>query len=102
MCTAIPAQVIEITKTMDNVPLEGIVSLLGPNGPTGLRKTVPFFLPEEVHEGSFVLLHVEHAIAVIDEKEAMETVRLLSEIEKRREAYMNTVYASDELTEIDE
>jgi hydrogenase maturation factor len=102
MCTAIYAQVIAITKTVNNVQVEGIVSLLGPNGPTGMEETVLFFLDQEVQKGSFVLLHVKHAIAVIDETKAMETIRLIDETKKRYTAYMNTVCTHDELTEIDE
>lgn len=80
MCTAIPAQVIEITKTMDNVPLEGIVSLLGPNGPTSLARRVSLLLTPHAHEGSFVLIHVEHAISIIDEEEARGIAHLIKEL----------------------
>lgn len=80
MCTAIPAQVIAITKTANNTPLEGVVSLLGPNGPTTITRKVSLLLTPQAHEDSFVLLHVEHAISMIDEKEAIELAHLLNEL----------------------
>lgn len=69
MCLAIPAEVIELLPDeMARVSLDGIV------------KTISVGLLEEVAVGDYVVVHVGHALARIDEAEARRTLALIAEM----------------------
>ncbi|EPY03018.1 HypC/HybG/HupF family hydrogenase formation chaperone [Magnetospirillum fulvum] len=69
MCLAIPAEVIELLPDeMARVSLDGIV------------KTISVGLLDEVAVGDYVVVHVGHALARIDEAEARRTLALIAEM----------------------
>ena len=69
MCLSVPAKVIEIKGNMAEVSVGGTIFKAG------------LQLVEDVEIGDYVLLHTGFAIQKISEKEAIETLRLLTEIE---------------------
>ncbi|WP_316227405.1 HypC/HybG/HupF family hydrogenase formation chaperone [Bradyrhizobium sp. SZCCHNR1047] len=69
MCLAIPAEVIKLLP--DDM---AIVSI------DGVSKEVSIALIEEIAVGDYVILHVGHALAKIDPKEARETLDLLRQM----------------------
>lgn len=68
MCLGIPGRVIEVRGSRALVDFGGIVREVDAT-------------MEEVSSGDYVLVHVGIIIAKIDEKEAMEMMELLREIE---------------------
>lgn len=69
MCLSIPAKVVEINDNIANVSVGGTIFKAG------------LQLVEDVKIGDYVLLHTGFAIQKISEKEALETLKLLTEIE---------------------
>jgi len=70
MCLAIPGKVIEIVEKEKIA----IVDFMG------LKKKVDVSLVDDVKVGDYVLVHVGYAIEKIDEKAALETLKLWREI----------------------
>jgi len=69
MCLAIPARVIQIgEQNLGLVELGGVV------------REASFMLLPDVRLGDYVLLHAGYALQKLDEAEAEETLRLLSEM----------------------
>jgi len=69
MCLAIPARVIQIgEQNLGLVELGGVV------------REASFMLLPDVRLGDYVLLHAGYALQKVDEAEAEETLRLLSEM----------------------
>ena len=73
MCLAVPGKVLSIDRsdpelTMAKVDFSGII-----------KEVSVQWLPE-VNEGDYVLTHVGMALNILDEEEAMETLRLLKEL----------------------
>jgi hydrogenase expression/formation protein HypC len=69
MCLAIPARVIQIgEQNLGLVELGGVV------------REASFMLLPDVRLGDYVLLHAGYALQKVDESEAEETLRLLSEM----------------------
>ncbi len=73
MCLAIPGKVLEIESNVQ--PLMATVSF------GGIQKRICLEWLPETHVGDYVLVHVGFAINKLDEQEAMETLKLLDEIE---------------------
>ena len=74
MCLSIPAKILSIDGD------KALVSLGGAEYNAALN------LVEDVKVGDYILLHSGFAIQIIDEEDAMETMRLLSEvIQKEKE-----------------
>ena len=75
MCLAIPAQIVEF---VDPERMLARVDI------SGLRRVVNVALlsggPDGIEVGGWVLVHVGFAIAQIDEREALETRRLLEQL----------------------
>jgi len=71
MCLAIPGKILSIQT--DSQPLMGIVSFAGISRPVCLD-----WVPE-VETGDYVLVHVGFALNVVDEAEALETLRIMQE-----------------------
>lgn len=69
MCLSIPALVVSIEENMADVSVGGTIFK------TGLH------LLENVRIGDYVLLHAGFAIQKISEKEALDTLNLLKEIQ---------------------
>lgn len=68
MCLAVPALVKSVEGTVAQVEIGGV------------ERAVSVALTPEVRVGDYVLVHTGFAIGVIDEQEALETLRLLSEM----------------------
>jgi hydrogenase expression/formation protein HypC len=73
MCLAIPGKVIEIEA--ETQPKMGKVSF------GGIQKRICLEWVPDVKAGEYVIVHVGFAISKMDEKEAMETLKLFEEID---------------------
>jgi hydrogenase expression/formation protein HypC len=69
MCIAIPARIKSIQDSMARVEIGGV------------ERSASLLLTPEAKPGDYVLIHAGFAIHVIDEQEAMETLKLFQEIE---------------------
>jgi len=72
MCLAIPGRVMQIDRQA--TPLMGTVSF------GGIQKEVCLEWVPEVQIGQYVIVHVGFALSTMDEKEALETLRLFEEL----------------------
>lgn len=70
MCLAVPAQIKRIDGTMAEIDLSGVSMSVG------LDMT-----PDAV-VGDYVIVHAGYAISVLDEAEALETLRLFNELDE--------------------
>ncbi len=70
MCLSIPAKILSIEGDKARASIGGTVV------ETGLQ------LVDDVQVGDYVLLHTGFALQKISEKEAMETIRLIREMEE--------------------
>ena len=70
MCLAIPARVVAIDATRQTA----VVDL------DGVRKTVSVALVPEAVVGDYVVIHVGHALGLIDAAEAERTLALFGEL----------------------
>ena len=68
MCLAVPV----LVKSVDGLTAEVEVE--------GVGRQVSIFLTPEARPGDYVLLHTGYAISIVDEAEAQETLRLLTEL----------------------
>ena len=68
MCLAIPA----LVKSVEGNEAEAEIG--------GIGRRISILLTPEVKVGDYVLLHTGYAINVIDEEEAMETLKLFEEM----------------------
>lgn len=68
MCLAVPALVKEINGDKAIVEMEGVTL------------EVSIIFTPEVKPGDYVIVHAGYAIAVMDKREAEETIELLKEI----------------------
>ena len=71
MCLAIPARVETVDEFQAEVELGGV------------RRTIGIALTPEVKPGDYVYVHTGYAISVVDEAEAMESLRLLQSLTDR-------------------
>jgi hydrogenase expression/formation protein HypC len=69
MCLALPAQIVEM-RDGD----EALVNL------GGVRKAVSIALVPEAKLGDYVIVHVGHAIGLLDADEAQKTLALFAEL----------------------
>lgn len=74
MCLAIPGKVLEIKS--ESSPRIGIVSF------GGIKKEICLDWVEDVKVNDYVIVHVGFALSKMDEQEAMETIRMIEEMEK--------------------
>ncbi|RLD16322.1 MAG: HypC/HybG/HupF family hydrogenase formation chaperone [Caldiserica bacterium] len=70
MCLAIPMRVIEVKGE------EALVEI------GGVKKKVIINLVKDVKTGDYLIVHAGFAIQKLDEKEALETLKLLKEMEE--------------------
>ena len=75
MCLAIPGKILEISTSSQ--PTMGKVSF------GGIVKDICLDWVPDVKVGQYVIVHVGFALSTMDEEEAMETIRLIEEIEKQ-------------------
>ncbi len=73
MCLAIPGKVLNIDTNVQ--PTMGMVSF------GGIQKRVCLEWTPEVAVGDYVIVHVGFAISKMDETEALETLKLIEEID---------------------
>ena len=71
MCLAIPGKLLSIQS--DSEPVLGTVSF------AGIRRQVCLDWVPEVKIGDYVLVHVGFALNIVDEEEALETLRIMKE-----------------------
>lgn len=69
MCLAIPTRLIEVRPGA-----QGLVEL------GGIRKEISIALVPEARVGDYVIVHVGHAIGMIDPQEAERTLRMFGEL----------------------
>ena len=69
MCLALPAHVVELLAED-----QAIVDL------GGVRKQISIALATEAQVGDYVIVHVGHALGVLDEAEALATLALFAEL----------------------
>jgi len=70
MCLAIPALLVELRG-----PDQALVDL------GGIRKPVSIALVPEARVGDYVIVHVGHAIGLLDPEEARRTLALFAELQ---------------------
>jgi hydrogenase expression/formation protein HypC len=68
MCLAIPA----LIKSINGKEAEAEIG--------GISRRVSLWLTPEAKVGDYVLIHTGYAINVLDQEEALETLRLLEEL----------------------
>lgn len=73
MCLALPALVVELLDA-DTAMID-----LG-----GVRKKISIALVPEAQVGNYVIVHVGHAIGLLDEEEALASLALFAELERSR------------------
>ncbi len=69
MCLALPALIVELLDA------ETAIVDLG-----GVRKQISIALVPEAQVGDYVIVHVGHAIGILDEAEAQATLALFAEL----------------------
>ncbi len=74
MCLAIPGKIESFEERSD--PKMGKVDF------GGIRKSVCFEMLPEAKINDYVLVHVGFAISLVDEEDALETLRMLKEIDE--------------------
>lgn len=72
MCLALPARLIALDPTQ---PDQAVVDL------GGLRQTISIALVPEARPGDYVIVHVGHAIGLLDAEEAERTLALFAELQ---------------------
>jgi hydrogenase expression/formation protein HypC len=75
MCLAVPVKIISMAGGYADTEIAGV------------RRTVSIAMTPEAKVGDYVLLHTGYAIAVIDEAEAEENLRILQEIASPSEVH---------------
>ncbi len=73
MCLSVPAQVISIEGDIAKVSVGGTIMNANLN------------LVEDIKTGDYILLHTGFALQKIDEKEAMETLKIFEEFNELNE-----------------
>jgi len=73
MCLAVPGKVLEIDERVE--------PKMGKVGFGGIQKKVCLAWIPDVRVGDYVIVHVGFAISKMDEREAMETLKLFEEME---------------------
>jgi hydrogenase expression/formation protein HypC len=68
MCLAVPVQVVSVDGSEAEVEIGGV------------KRKVSITLTPDARVGDYVLLHTGYAISVIDQTEAQETLKLLTDM----------------------
>jgi len=72
MCLAVPGRVVEITQ-------DGLMRMAKVDFSGVTREVCLAYVPE-AQEGDYVIVHVGFAISLLDEEEALETLRLMADV----------------------
>jgi len=75
MCLALPARVVELR--------DGDLAVVDLGG---VRKEISVALTPEARVGDYVIVHVGHAIGMVDEEEAARTLALFAELAEFEQA----------------
>jgi hydrogenase expression/formation protein HypC len=75
MCLAVPGKVITIDKSNPDLAMAKVDF-------SGIIKEICVQWVPEVREGDYILAHVGMALNILDEKEALETISLIRELEE--------------------
>jgi hydrogenase expression/formation protein HypC len=81
MCLAIPAKIQSIDGYQANVEIGGV------------SRAISLFLTPDARVGDYVYVHTGYSISVVDEAEALESLRLLQELAETypvEELYLST------------
>lgn len=73
MCLGIPGRIVEIREEED-LPM-GVVDFGGAR-----REVCLAFVADEARVGDYAVVHVGFALSLVDEEEAVESIRLLEEM----------------------
>lgn len=68
MCLSIPGKIVSINDDMADVSIGGSIVKVG------------IQMVEDINKGDYILVHAGFALQKIDEKEALETMQLLKEM----------------------
>lgn len=68
MCLAIPARIVTIEGYQAQVEVGGVT------------RTIGLMLTPEAQVGDYVYVHAGHAISILDQQQALESLRLLREL----------------------
>ncbi|PAF42115.1 HypC/HybG/HupF family hydrogenase formation chaperone [Helicobacter sp. 11S02596-1] len=84
MCLAIPSKIIAIDESKNSATLETM----------GVQREASLdLMDEKVFIGEYVLLHIGYVMSKIDEKDALESIKLYEEmIEAMDEEYIDEEY----------
>jgi hydrogenase expression/formation protein HypC len=74
MCLAVPGEVLAVDRSV--VPTMGTVSF------AGVEKQVCLEWLPDIAVGEYVIVHVGFALSKVDKDEAMETLRMLREMDE--------------------
>ena len=74
MCLAVPGKILSIDRSV--TPVMGTVSF------SGIQKQVCLDWVPEAQEGNYVIVHVGFALNTVDEEEALETLKILKEMQE--------------------
>jgi len=74
MCLAVPGEIIAIDRSV--IPTMGTVSF------AGVEKQVCLEWLPDVAVGEYVIVHVGFALSTVDKDEAIETLRMLREMDE--------------------
>jgi hydrogenase expression/formation protein HypC len=80
MCLAIPARIVALSG------LEATVDL------GGVRKTISIALVPEAQLEDYVIVHVGHAIGMVDPEEAKRTLELFAELDASNRAESHEIH----------
>jgi hydrogenase expression/formation protein HypC len=69
MCLAVPAKIVSIDGIVAEVDMAGV------------KTRASLMMAPEAKVGDYVLLHTGYAIKIIDEEEALETLKIFKELE---------------------
>jgi hydrogenase expression/formation protein HypC len=85
MCLAIPGRIVQVVDETDRIAEVDVA---------GVRRKVNVGLFDGIGPGDWVLIHVGFAISVVDEDEALATLRLLQEMGAEYEQELEELKAS--------
>jgi hydrogenase expression/formation protein HypC len=76
MCLGVPGKIVEIKDCEEEINRKGKIDF------SGVLKEVSLAYLPEAKLGDYVIVHAGFALSILDEKEASEVFRYLSEMEK--------------------
>jgi hydrogenase expression/formation protein HypC len=74
MCLAVPAKIIQITMTDDDLLRTGVVDF------SGVQKEISLAYVPEAVQGDYVIVHAGFAISLLDESEALASLQAFDDL----------------------